>query len=241
MVSKQLIYILFLLISCTDKIDLKPLDKLILQKKYTEALDIIERMESLSIADSLIIKKIMHRKILAKKGQLFINMDTLFLQKDTSALKAELIRINTFINTKDSVTARWFYFDYYFHHGLFLELKSDTALWLKNVTMAITFPTSEQVKKNSLFLDIAFYYAQNNHFVTAREWLDKALRSLEIEETVAGLDRVYLEYMNGRFLIADSIMAKIDFLDEQSQWKRVQSFLNLYADSLTMENRFRLW
>ena len=235
------IVLILLFFSCSEDIDLKPIDELIKQKKYVEALETIRDIENLSISDSLILKRIKHRKVLAKKGQVFLRLDRLFFQKDTLKIKSEMILVKRFIKTTDSVTARWYYFDYYHNKGRYLLLKSNTKAWLNNTIKALEFPSSDEGLKNSLFLDIAFYYAQKNEYVTAREWLDQALRRLNIDKDETGLRQVYWHYMNGKFHSADSILNKIGNFEQKPMWKRVHIFLNLYVDSLTIKNRFRLW
>ncbi len=236
-----ILLIFLLLFGCSANEDLKPIDELIQQKKYLKALEQINKIESNSINDSLILKRINHRKVLATNGKLFSKMDSLFFKNDSSRIKSELKLIHDFIKTNDTLIARWYYFDYFRNKGQLFLMKPDTMSWLTNIKKAVEFPSSNEEMKNSLFIDIAFYYAGKKKFIAAREWLDKAMGRLNINEKETELVKVYSHYMNGKFHLADSHLNRIKYLDKKSHWQKVQHFLNLYSDSLTMENRFRLW
>ncbi|KAA3608490.1 MAG: hypothetical protein D8M58_19645 [Calditrichaeota bacterium] len=232
---------LVIVISCADDVDLKPVDNLIRQKNFSEALELINSFEGFSIDDSLTQKRINHRKVLAEKGQLFLELDSVFLEGDTVKLKINLIRIKNIIKSKDTLAARWYYFDFFKSKARYKLLKSDTSGWLFNIDKAVSFPSSEVNAKSDLFIDVAFYYAQKNKFVEARAWLDNAIRSFHINEKDTIFRDIFSHYMNGKFNKADSILTEVVDFTEEPQWQKVQSFLNLYSDSLTMENRFRLW
>jgi hypothetical protein len=239
--AKTLI-LLFLLIGCSENIDLAPIDELIKQKKYEEAIQQIKDIDILLIPDSLILKRIKHRKILAEKGIVSLKMDMLFSKKNTSKISTEIALLNTFIKSKDSLSARWYLFDFYHYKGRYSFQQSDTLAWLKNTIIAMGYPSSDREIKTSLLMDIAFYYARKSEFVQAREWLDKAMRQFDVSSNKnKKLGHVFVHYMNGKFHLADSIFNTINDLNEKSHWQKVHSFLNLYADSLTMKNRFRLW
>ncbi len=234
--------LLFILInSCVGDVNLEPIDKLIEEKQYDEAINHIRAINLPPFPDSILIRRLKQRELLARKGKFFSGLDTLFLSGDSVKIENQLNLIKSRINMMDSVNARWYFFDYYNNLSKYALLKSDRKNWIWNIEKLEHLPTSGPDIKTALFIDAAFYLAENGDFENARNWLDKSLRGIEIEEGNIFLERVYKKYMNGKFKVADSILYQNKGSLTSFHWKRIQFFLNLYTDSLTLQNRFRLW
>jgi hypothetical protein len=232
----RLILLFFLFSNCIDNVNLEPIDKLIKEKQYDEAINRIQAINLPPFPDSLLIRRLKQRELLARKGKLFSG-----LNGDSEKIENQLSLIKSRINKMDSLRARWFFFDYYENLAKYALFNSDRKSWMAYIEKLEHLPTSEPDIKTALFIDAAFYLAENGDFENARNWMDKAMRRIELEEDRILLESVYEKYMNGRFKEADSILSQNKGSLENFHWKRIQSFLNLYTDSLTLKNRFRLW
>jgi len=238
---KKITCLIILLISCaTPEIDYNELNALIADKKYETAMSKIEVYKG-TTANMLENQKLDQLYIAADKGLIFNTLNSRLAKNDSSGIDLELKVILQKIQQKDSLNQRWYYFDYYVSRGQYFSLLGDSAKQVYNLLKAIEYPAKNVQKRTEVFLDLAFHYARIKQFEDAREWLDKALRSFNKDEIEGKLLDVYMAYMNGSYLKADSLLSIVPAENKNFNWQRVTTFFNLYKDSLSLKNRFRLW
>lgn len=241
--SKYLIFIILgsIIPGCSAEPDFDKIDTLIREEMYKSAQKYIKSINRQAVSDSLTLKKLDHRLLLIDKGMLFRDIDSLLTLRDSSALADRMNAALLHINAQDSIKARWYWFDYYESDARFQKLFGDTNGWLSSQIRASVFPTNYPGKKVDILQNLAFHYASIHYFVEAREWMDKAVRSMDMQTEHKQLNDVYVHYMNGNYQEAKRLIISISKKLKSDNWQRFQDFLSLYADSLTMENRFRLW
>lgn len=238
---KSLMCCCFLVFSCSSpEIDYNELNKLIAARHYNQAILKIEEYRNY-INNQLELQKLNQLYIFADKALLFNNLKRKLLLRDTLDVRTEMNVIFKQIQAKDSLTQRWYYFDYYLSQGEFCLISGDSSKRVSNLLKAVQYPVKNIQKKITVFLDLSFHYAEEKHFEKAREWLDKAMRSFEKNEHKGKLLDVYMAYMNGDYIKADSILAMVPQENKNLNWQRVESFFNLYLHSLSLKDRFRLW
>ena len=241
MKNKVFFILIVLICSCSKKYDFSEIDGLIKEQKYRQASEILSTIETESLVDSTDIKKYNHRLLLAKKGLMFQYFDSILAVGDSEKINQALVQIKQKISTIDSGKARWYWFDFYTRRaGLYFN-NSQRREWQISAEKAVNFPTEQDSIKRKLLFDLAFYFAVDGKFVNAREWLDKAIRGLDAQAERSFLNDAYILYMNGDYKQANLILSSNSEKIIDKDWKRFSGFLSLYADSLTMENRFRLW
>lgn len=241
--SKSFIAISFslcLFFCVPQEIDYALLNKLIASKKYEQAIEKIEEYRG-STSNLLELQKLNQLYISADKSLLFKKVNTKLNNKDTINFKLEMDSIHQQILAKDSLSQRWYYFDFYWNQGKYFSLYGDSSKQIKNLLKAVEYPVREIQKKMNVFLDLAFHFAELNQFEKAREWLDKALRTFNKKDIKGQLLDVYMAYMNGKYAKADSILSVVPKENKNLNWQGVESFFNLHKDSLSLKNRFRLW
>lgn len=237
----RMICLIVLFISCeSPKIDFNELNTLISDEKYEMAISKIEVYKE-TTANLLDNQKLDQLYITADKALLFNKLNSKLEKKDSTGVIQELKFILSKIQQKDSLTQRWYYFDYYLSRGQYFSLINDSAKQVLNLLKAIEYPAKDIQKETNIFLDLAFHYARIEQFESAREWLDKALRSFNRDENEGELLEVYMAYMNGAYFKADSLLTLVPDKNKNFNWQRVATFFNLYRDSLSLKNRFRLW
>jgi len=238
---RVLTYFSFLLVSCIpQEIDYNELNRLIENEQYEMAISKIVKYKD-ATSNHLELQKLNQLYIFADKSLLFKKIQTRLNSKDTCCIKDDLDLIFSKIQSKDSLSQRWYYFDYYLCQGQYYSLVNDSSKQVRNLLKAVEYPVADLQKKINIFLDLAFHYAELNQFEKAREWLDKALRSFNKNEHKGQLLYAYMAYMNGDYLKADSILIFVPKENKNLNWQRVESFFNLYVHSLSLKNRFRLW
>ena len=235
------VFFYLLVLSCsTQKIDYDELGSLIKNDQSEQALIKIKAYKE-TTRNPLELQKLNQLYISADKNLLFKELSVRLAKQDTSGIKNDLQQILQKIEQKDSLAQRWYYFDYYKSQADFFSLMSDSAGQVKALLRTGAYPVKDIQKRINVCFDLAFHYAQLKQFDIAREWLDKALRSFEKNDHHGPLLNVYMEFMNGNFNRADSILKEIPAENKTLNWQRVESFFNLYLNSLSLKNRFRLW
>lgn len=239
--SASIVILTFLFISCSSrKIDYQKINKSLASKEYQQAIQQIDGYRQFMLTP-LDQKKLNQLYITADKGLLFDNLENIISAGDSIELKAELVSIKQQIQSRDSLAQRWYFFDFYLAQSHYHRILKDSSNQLNNLLLAVEYPVRDIQKKIDAFLDLAFYYANTAQFEKAREWLDKALRSFNKSDMDGKLLDVYMAYMNGNYSKSDSILALIPQKNKNSSWQRIESFFNLYLNSLSLKNRFRLW
>jgi hypothetical protein len=97
------------------------------------------------------------------------------------------------------------------------------------------------VRVREAYFKLAFLYASEQEYVKAREMMDKAMRTMNFNEMNPVLQQVFLDYMEGKFKKARLELSKVDRRSLDKSWQPFEIFLTKYSDSLTMEERFKLW
>ncbi|MCB9056985.1 MAG: hypothetical protein H6627_00330 [Calditrichae bacterium] len=234
----QLIVVLFL--GCSQEIDFKRINALMDNEQFEETIRYIKSINTQTITDSLDLKRLNHKLLLATKAVEFYKIKYSLNNDDTSGFIILMDSLYQVILGMDSLKGRWYKFDYHFLEAKYYLKKQDKNNWFKAIVKSLDFPTERQDNKISATMDIAFYYAEKRQYEEAREWMDKAVRSLDISQNKQ-YGKIYTEYMNGNFKNAAELTKTNIQNQETKHWQQFHSFLKLYADSLTMENRFRLW
>ena len=172
--SVSIAILTFLFTFCTSpKIDYQKINQFLANKEYQQAIRQIDgyREFMLTPQDQ---KKLNQLYISADKGLLFDNLENIISTGDSIKLKAELASIKQQIQSRDSLTQRWYFFDYYLAQSHLHRILNDSLNQLNYLLMAVEYPVRDVQKKINAFLDLAFYYGKTGQFEKAREWLDKA-------------------------------------------------------------------
>jgi len=235
------VFFSLLIFSCSaQKIDYDELGSLIKNNQSEQALIKIQAYKE-TTRNTLELQKLEQLYISADKNLLFKELSLKLAKQDTSEIKNDLQQILQKIAQKDSLAQRWYYFDYYKSQADYFALMSDSARQVKALLRTGAYPVKDIQKRINVCFDLAFHYARLKQFESAREWLDKSLRSFEKSDQQGPLLNVYMEFMNGNFSRADSILKEVPAENKTLNWQRVERFFNLYLNSLSLKNRFRLW
>ncbi|MBN2423392.1 MAG: hypothetical protein JXR46_02480 [Calditrichaceae bacterium] len=228
-------------ITCTEKPDIDSVDSLITSAKYKQALEILRRgqlMPGLNPAEKLRIKtrvEKVQRLLFFEKLNHHItvnNWEAAGKHADTLKYKITLLPEKS----KDP-----YYFDYYH-----LKSKTDSALsgleaWQISLEKANQYYTPEYQQVQEIYEKLAFYHARRGEFVKAREMMDKSMRKMNLSVMDSALSKVYQLYMDGKFTEACAELKDLKNINLDAHWQSARKFLNFYADSLTLEDRYKLW
>jgi len=241
----KVLFLLFLFIGgCRQSVkpvDVSGIDQLLATGKLKQASREINKQLNNFELDSLQIKKLLHRRMLVEKEQLFAPIKKKLFSKDTNGVRHSLSLSQNYISKYDTLKRRWFWHDYFFLLAQYSAIKKDSARWLSTGTRCLSYPSQEHKSEMKMMEDFAFYHARHKKYNKARYWLDRIVRSL-VRKTVKGrFDDVSQYYFDGKFNLAFRELVNTPDSVKTVHWRRIQEFFKLYADSLTMDNRYRLW
>ena len=228
-------------IACTEKPDINSVDSLITYGEYKQALEVLRRgqlMPGLNPAEKLRIKarveKVQRLLFFEKLNQLLLanNWEAAAKHTDTLIYKISLLPEKS----RDP-----YYFDYYH-----LKSKTDSVLsgieaWRISLEKANQYYTPEYQQVQMIYEKRAFYHAKRSEFIKAREMMDKSMRKMNLSVMDSALSKVYQLYMDGKFTEACVELENLKNKKLDGRWQIVRKFLNSYADSLTLEDRYKLW
>jgi len=229
-------------VKCSEKeADLDLVDSLITSGEYVQAGEILRNFEMQSYSDTLQIKRINQRIRVIERKKYFDSIDHLIKLKNWPEAREMLDNLKYKIGKMNKDKKLFYSFDYYFRLSIVDSAMIGQEKAVNSMEKALEYPTSEHEILWSIYEKLAFYYAEQNKMVIARENLDKALRKTDLNLIAPGLKKVFSYYMNGEFKKAKQLITEIPDSVKDKHWKTTQLFLKKYGDKLTMEERFKLW
>lgn len=227
---------------CSEKeANLEKVDSLITIGDYIQAGKILRNFELQSYSDTIQVKRIKHRIKILNRKKYFNNIDILIENKEWSKSRENLDDLKIKIKKMNIKRMSAYYFDYFFRLSVVDSAHNEQDAVINSMENALEYPTSEHETLLVIYEKLAFYYAENDKMIKARENLDKALRKTDLSTIDPGLQKVFSFYMNGDFLKAKQLIINISDSVKDKHWKTTQLFLEKYGDKLTMEERFKLW
>jgi tetratricopeptide (TPR) repeat protein len=242
---KSILFVVFFILtfySCgEEKADLNAVDSLITVGEYLQAGKILHNFEMRSYDDTIQVKRIKARIEMLKRKRLFRLPDKFISERKWQKAEKSLDSLRRSIDRINKTDRGQYLFDYYYRRSIVDSALGDLKRSVNDMESAVEYPTKEHEDLWRIYEKLAFYYAEKEKFVKARENLDKALRKTNFNKIPFELQRVFSYYMNGEFVKArDSLKILPDSVKDK-HWKTAERFFNKYGDKLTMEDRFRLW
>lgn len=235
------LFLAFLVVftGCGREKKIGEIDRLLEQDELVEARRLLKTELQFFYDDSLYARQLKHRLRHIDRKMLFSIYDSvLYTRQDTAQAIRALNKARKSIQAKDALSQRWYWFDYYERKARLMR-NLGRVNWADTLARIVDYPAPEPRQKTDIMFELARYHAGNQEFVKAREWLDKAMRTFGPEQIKGVYGDIYLHYMDGHFSKAESLLNISD--DVAYPWSEVRQFLNAHVDSLTLEDRFKLW
>jgi hypothetical protein len=238
---KLLILAVLCLNACTEKVDINEIDSLMAHGNYREAVKILRKSNSTSGLNQVEKQRIRVRLMKAERILYFENLDKYIYERNWDKAAAEADNLKTEIDKMDKKIAAPYYFDYYYKRSQVDSVLIGIDQWKRNLDLALNHYTPDYRYEQEIYLKQAFYYSLTGEFVKAREMMDKAMRKMSITEIDSTLKQSFLLYMEGKFKDSRERLSSVEIKYKNEIWQKFELFLALYGDSLTMQERFKLW
>ena len=237
-----IILCLLLSLNCHEpEAKLDTVDQLIHNGDYISAKTILKSELKKSFSDTLQYNRIHNRLKRIRQIQFFSPLDTEIQNKNWNA--AKIVYNELTLALKDSSdTVKWAYSFNHFHKKSLL----DSALqnnndYFNSLQQAVKYPTTQKSLLRHKYEQLGLYLAEQDSLVSARENFDRSFRMVQISRLDSVLTPAYFLYMDGKFSSSLKKMQIIPDSLKDAHWQRLEKFLSLYADKLTLEQRFKLW
>ncbi|RMH65762.1 MAG: hypothetical protein D6677_01655 [Calditrichaeota bacterium] len=221
-------------------VDFNKLDSLILHKDYPAAKMIIEQAY-VAPEDTITALKLAHRRDRIERRLFFDPLMQQIRQGDTSGVIQKCEARLRLIKREQPQRWRWYKGEQHRLLAVMDSLSGDEKGWVENWDAFMHLPADGYHQKIRAGLRLSLFFAGKDSMVTARSYLDKALRLLPKKKFSDDLNDIYALYMNGAF---DSARHRLNMLPGESLtvfWRQTREFLNQYGDRLNMKDRYKLW
>ncbi len=233
--------ILLLLFACSKHPQIEKIDTLIQQGKLQQAKQLINSELKREYSDTLQYRRLQYRLIKIQKLQIFKPIDSLITaQKLAQALRG-LERLDSLLKKDWRKKSKYFWFDYFSRMATIYRAQGNDSLWFKMVQKAVNHFTDNYEQKQKLYEEAAFYLAQKGKVDQGRKMMDFALREVDLTGLNESLKQAYYLYLNGKFKESLNQLRQVSDSQKDEHWQRLEQFLTKYADSLSVEERFKLW
>lgn len=237
-----LIALSLLLVSCSDKkADLAQADQYIDQKKYDLAIQLLNQELRKGFSDTTEYQRIKQRIFIIKKHRFFAALDSSIFKRDWKEAARQIKQLKNRLKNMEQKVSRKHYFDLYYKKSLVDQHLNDEEAKISSLKKALKYWTNRHDLIQTIYEELAFYYAQKNEMVKAREMLDKSLRKTDIINLKGNLQKAFYSYMDGQYDKALEYIKEVPQEKKDKHWQNVEKFLEKYSDKLTMEDRFKLW
>lgn len=237
-------FLLFFVISSCDlvqqkEINFHQLDSLIEKGSYQQALSIINNAGATE--DSLTTLKLEYRRDRILRWRVFDPLIQRVLRGDTTGVRARCRAITDSVKRFIPARLRWYLAEQHQIEAVLDSLNGNRKGWFNHLDALLKLPSDDINGRMKTAFRLAWYFAEIDSMVTARSYLDKALRGLPKKHLTPAMIDIYTAYMNG---VYDSARVRLNRLPEDSlstYWLQTRRFLNRYGKRLTMKDRFKLW
>jgi hypothetical protein len=221
--------------------DLTRVDALLENDSLQAAQKILSQLLSRFTEDSVQTKRILTRMQRLHHKQYFIPLDSLI----TSALwlKADTLCLHMEAALADSplLAKRRLLFDFYHRKSrIDSALRRENAFW-KTIEKSCDQPTRYTDLLRDKMERLAWHYAQTDSVDLARELFDRSFRQERLSQMDSTLRKAYFSYMDGKFKKSLRQLQQIPDSAKDRHWQRLERFLTVYGNRLTLKERFRLW
>ncbi len=230
------------LTSCKEKAaGLAPVDSLINNGMYNQATELLREYARKDYSDSLQYDRIQYRFEKIQQKLFFAGLDSMIRLKRWQRSDSLLERIQLSLKDSAKQIQKKYYFELYHKKSqVDSALKRDTPYWndIRN-GLKYTFEDANLVRVKYELL--ALHLAENDSLLKARILFDKSFRMVRFNQLNDNLKQAYLNFMDGKFNSCLLILKQIPEDQKDKHWKKLEHFLTLYANKLTIEERFKLW
>jgi hypothetical protein len=235
------IIIFILNISCVSKPDIGSVDSLISIGQYSEALDILKKSQYIGGLEPKEKQRIIARILKVERFIFFQDLKNYIENQDWSAAAACADSIKKQIDKMDIKRFESYSFDFYYQKAKIDSVQAGREKWRTTLATALNFYTPDYEKEQYIHECLAFYFAEKDELVKAREQMDKSIRKLSVSKMNPDLKEVFHLYMEGQFSNAYEKLISINKDLKNERWKSLELFLEKYHNSLTLKDRYKLW
>lgn len=239
----QLVLIPIIFLSaCKDKpTDLHEVDQLIKQKLYGRAGEILNIELAKDFSDTLHYSKIKNRLNIIQRLQFFKSLDDLTEQNKWQRSQAMWLRLKSSLNDSLKETRRLYGFALFHKKSMIDSALRQTDSYWQNLRKSVLYPTTSKKLLRGNFEKLGLQLAEQDSIKKARIMFDKSFRMIRISTIDKELSAAYFLYMEGKFRLCLAKLNQVSDKNKDAHWRRLEEFLTLYTDKLTLDERFKLW